>query len=179
MLKVVPLRIDQLPEKEIDQLYTILLDAYSITEDIIWGPNYARISKDEFKQRIASNTGFGCRLNEEWVGSVFIHRRSNLILSFGILSASFSHKGKGIGKALISAVESYAVNNNFQLIQIEVLRPIENNTAFKIWLGNWYQQLGYKKTVEMSFLDLEKDKTEKAKQLITDVIFDRYEKQLN
>lgn len=179
MIQVVPLRLDQLSEEAIDQLYNILLHAYSSTEDVIWGPNYARISKDEFIQRIASNKGYGCLLENEWVGSVFYYARTNTILSFGILSASPIHSGKGIGRKLIEEVEQFARENGFSIIQIEVLRPAKFNTPFKIWLGNWYQQLGYQKTEEMGFLDLETDQSEKAKRLITEVVFDRYEKALN
>lgn len=179
VIQVVPLRINELSEKAIDQLYAILLHAYSTTEDVIWGPNYARISKEEFIQRIASNTGFGCTFKGEWVGSVFMYPRSSSILSFGILSASHLHSGNGIGKALISEVEDFAKMNGYSLIQIEVLRPANFDTPFKIWLGNWYQQLGYQKTDEMGFLDLETDQSDKAKRLITEVVFDRYEKSLN
>lgn len=177
-MELLPLAIESLSKDEIDTLYGILKHAYATSEVEIWGENYARISREEFIEKIKDKKGIGAKLNHQWVGSIFIQPRSNKILSFGLLSASFQHSGNGIGKSLVNYVEEYAFKKHFEEIQLEVLRPKDLVVPFKQWLADWYLSMGYQKTKEMTFLELEKDKVEKSKRLQLPVIFDRYSKKL-
>ena len=64
-------------------------------------------------------------------------------------------------------------------MSIEILKPKNEAVPFKDQLGQWYQRLGYEFTGSKSFIELKPKKVEKAKKLITDVVFDCYEKKLN
>ena len=62
---------------------------------------------------------------------------------------------------------------------LEVLKPKNQPVLFKEQLAEWYQRQGYQFAFSKSFLELKSAEIEKAKRLITEAVFDCYEKQLN
>lgn len=160
-------------------MYDILIHAYAETEVEVWGENYVRIGKDEFREIIGRGEFYGAFIAGRIVGSVRVYKKDNETYSFGLLSADFDLKGQGIGKALVDHIERFALDQGAKFMDLEILRPIAIEVPFKIVLKNWYSKLGYKYTHSGTFAELKPDNVEKADKLIQPCTFDCYRKVLN
>lgn len=170
--------METLSSTDINRLYEILIHAYAETEQSVWGENYIRIPKDEFISLISRGEVFYAELNGNVVGSIYVYRKDESTFSFGLLSADFSLKGKGIGKALVDYAEAHAFDQGAKYMDLEILRPIAEEVPFKGVLKQWYTKLGYVYTLSGTFVELKPDKAFKAKGLIQPCTFDCYQKVL-
>lgn len=175
-----------LPSKEcianpsaLKKQYEILIQAYAETETEIWGENYVRISLNEYRELIENEMVFTAFLENELVGTLFLSDNGNCVFSFGLLAVDFSKKGFGIGRALIKTAEQTAIKLGGEVMALEILKPRNQSVPFKEQLAKWYQRQGYEFVFSKSFIELKPTKIEKAKELITDAVFDCYEKKLN
>lgn len=169
---------ETLSNTDTNRLYEILIHAYAETEQSVWGENYVRIQKDEFIALIAKGEIFYAQLNDSVVGSIYVYRKNESTFSFGLLSADFSLKGIGIGKALVDYAEAHAIEQGATYMDLEILRPIDEEVPFKEVLKQWYTKLGYVYTLSGTFVELKPDKASKAKGLIQPCTFDCYQKVL-
>ena len=99
------------------------------------------------------------------------------VWSFSLLGADFEEKGKGIGRALIEAVEKRALENGGSTINIEILRAKEITTEFKSILSDWYQRLGYDYIKAVDVFEVY-DNPKKWEKLVNPSVFDCYQKKL-
>ena len=164
---------------DLGRAYDILIYAYAQTEIEIWGENYARISKDDFKKIVESKEMFFAYKNEQVVGCVRLLRVNAKTCSFGLLSVDFSVKGQGIGRKLVETVEKEAILFGAKFMDIEILKAKDIRVQSKIDLHNWYTRLGYEYFGTDSFVSLKPAESEKAKKLINPSEFDQYRKTLN
>ena len=178
MIKIQQAKQELLSSADINRLYEILIHAYAETEQSVWGENYVRIPKDEFITLISRGEVFYAQLNGLIVGSVYVYRKDESTFSFGLLSADFSMKGKGIGKALVDYAEEYAIKQGAKYMDLEILRPTSEEVPFKEVLKQWYTKLGYVYTLSGTFEELKPKKAFKAKGLIQPCTFDCYQKVL-
>lgn len=167
-----------LSKTEVSFLYETLIKAYAETEVEIWGKNYKRLALNEFICLIKKEEVYIARIANNLVGSIHLFKISDTTYSFGLLNTDFNLKGRGIGKALVSKAEKVAVKNGGKLMEIEVLRPANFDTPFKVLLKNWYLKQGYQFSHFDTFINLKPDKPEKVKELITPAGFDCFSKQL-
>ena len=178
MIKIEEANIDSLTDVEFERLYDIVIIAYRETEKEVWGENYVRISKDDFKKHISAGEILVARNEEERVvGGVRCFQLRDGIWSFSLLGADFNEKGKGIGRALINAVEERALAQGGHSINIEILRAKDINTEFKTILSNWYQRLGYDYIKALDVYEVY-DLPEKWSKLVNPSVFDCFQKKL-
>lgn len=172
-------RLNSISKSDLERQYELLIHAYAQTEKEIWGENYVRISFDEYRQSIEQEIVFTARFNDEVVGTLLLSSAGKGVFSFGLLAVDFSKKGFGIGRKLIESAEQKAVKCGGEVMTLEILKPKNECVDFKEQLAQWYQRQGYKFTFSKSFIELKPTKIEKSKQLITEAVFDCYEKKLN
>jgi ribosomal protein S18 acetylase RimI-like enzyme len=62
---------------------------------------------------------------------------------FGMLAADPARRGMGVGRALVSAAEAWAVERGFARMQLELLVPTSWQHPSKQFLQEWYSRIGY------------------------------------
>lgn len=156
-------------------LHNILIIAYALTEVEVWGPNYVRISFDEYNELIERGEIFIAYYKDKVVGGIHFSERKKGLYSFSLLCADFDKNGLGIGRALINEVEAIAKENGATAIQIEILRPKGVEVPFKKRISDWYERLGYHYTHSQNFAEI---KPVKAQNLVQPSDFDYYWKNI-
>lgn len=178
MVKTELANIRTLSVADIERMHALLIYAYAITEVEIWGENYVRMNLQEFVELIQKKEIILARLEEEIVGSIHVYPLSTESYAFGLLSADFNKKGRGIGRALINAAEKQAKEMGAKKMELEILKPQDFEVSVKVALHDWYSRLGYRFKEAKLFEDRKPDKAEKALKLKVPSVFDCYEKDL-
>lgn len=177
MLKIKSTAQYNLAPEEFESLYKIIIEAYEQTEKEVWGDHYIRVSKDRFQSLVDKGEILVAFLKEEIVGGVHCLKLDKDAYSFSLLGADFNQSGKGIGKALIKAVEQVAYTQGAKEIRIEVLRAENIEVESKIRLGQWYNRLGYPFVKTIDVFEVYND-AEKWSKLVNPSVFDCYLKVL-
>ena len=178
MITIEHANINYLTKQEIEQIHQLMVQAYAATETEIWGNNYVRIELDAFIDLLKNSCIQLARLHGEIVGSIATTQIDKESYGFGLLNVHASKSGKGIGKMLIEASESFALKKGAKYMKIEILRPSNLEVPQKVMLAKWYASLGYKFVKSMRFEDLKVSQAEKALKLIAPAHFDCYIKSL-
>ncbi len=165
-------------EVDFDRAYDILIYAYAQTEAEIWGENYSRISKEDFKEIVNYGEVFLAYKKEQVVGCVRLFKVNSVTFSFGLFAVDFSIKGEGIGRKLVEFIEKEAVKSGASFMEIEILKARDIRVQSKIDLHEWYTRLGYVFFGTDSFVALKPMEAEKAEKLINPTVFDQYRKSL-
>ena len=163
---------------DIDRIYRLVIDAYAATEAEIWGENYVRMPLPEYLELLHKGEILIARLENNIVGTIWVHRLNETHFGFGLLAAGFTQRGNGIGRELIIAAEKVAQSAGARRMVLEILRPRDFEVPFKTVLADWYMRLGYRFVKTMTFLELRSEKVEKAKLLKVPAMFDVYKKAL-
>ncbi len=163
---------------DIQRLYDIMIYAYKVTEVEIWGEDYKRMLPDEFNQIIEQGELIGAWFEDLPVGSIHTYRLNDDTYAFGLFSADFAFKGKGIGRKLIDAAEKKAISNGASFMELEILRLKNKTLEAKEGLRSWYTRLGYEHISTQDFVDRKPHKAEKAENFIAPSVFDCYRKVL-
>ncbi|XOV68472.1 MAG: GNAT family N-acetyltransferase [Fluviicola sp.] len=163
---------------DIQRFYDIMVHAYEVTEAEIWGENYKRMFPDEFQAVIKRNELIGAWIDDVPVGSIHAYALKEDTYAFGLFSVDFTHKGKNIGRQLISAAEEMAKSKGAKYMELEILRLKDKILDSKQQLHHWYLRLGYERITTVDFVDRKPTKAEKAKNFIAPSVFDCYRKRL-
>jgi len=163
---------------DLKRFYAIMHHAYAVTEVRIWGKNYQRMSFEDFISVIQKSEMIGAWMDDEPVGSIHTYRISVNTFAFGLFSVDFAFNGQGIGRKLIEAAERKARSEGAQFMELEILKPENENLEVKEVLRDWYQRLGYHLTETMSFVKRKPTKKAHAKLFIQPCVFDCYRKKL-
>lgn len=169
---------NSIPESDIERLFEIMLHAYAETEKEIWGENYSRMSRSEFDQLIDQGQIIGAWIDGVPVGSIFTAPLYESTWSLGLFSVDFDFQGQGIGRKLMQAAEEMASTNGATQMELEILRPENEELEIKKVLHNWYEGMGYGLFLSQSFADRKPSKADKALMLIQPSVFDCYRKKL-
>lgn len=156
-------------------LHDILILAYALTEVEVWGPNYVRISFEEYNELIERGEILIAYYNNDVVGGIHFSQRKKGLYSFSLLCADFDKSGLGIGRTLVNEVETIAKEKGATAIEIEILRPKGMEVPFKNRISDWYQRLGYAYTHSQNFAEI---KPVKAQNLARPCDFDYYWKNI-
>lgn len=165
----------ELTRFEKDLLYEIMREAYASTEKEIWGENYIRMDREEYFNLIYKGAILYAKIDHEICGSVHFYPINKHTYGFSLLSTREGYKNKGVGTALVKAVEERAKKFGANTIHIEILRPRDFNTRNKTILRNWYEEMGYKYKSSENFANVRPDK---ARLLKVPSHFDKYIKTL-
>ncbi|UKN02307.1 GNAT family N-acetyltransferase [Paracrocinitomix mangrovi] len=177
MLTVFSAKDFRLTEEQFATLYDIIIHAYRETESEIWGENYVRVSEQEFGACIDRDEILVAFLDGKVVGGIRYFHLRDKTWTFSLLGADFNQKGKGIGRALIDAVEEKVKEKGGDRIHIEVLRAEDIDVESKNILSNWYQRLGYDLVKTIDVFEVYDD-ADKWNKLANPSVFDCYLKAL-
>ena len=84
------------------------------------------------------------RTDGRLVGAVRIQRLDSGEGEFGMLVAAADQRGVGIGRELVSFAESWAREQGFARMQLELLVPRTWSHPVKEFLRDWYTRIGYR-----------------------------------
>jgi GNAT superfamily N-acetyltransferase len=150
-------------------------DAYASTEKEIWGENYIRMSKSEYFELLDGDQILIAKWDDEIAGCIYFYQKDEVSFGFGLLGTHADFTKRGIGRALIDAVEERAKAAGAKSMNIEILRVRGMDVANKIVLRKWYEAMGFTYTYSEDFANI---KPEKASSLARPSDFDYYEKSL-
>ena len=170
---------DDLTPKDVSFLHQIMINAYAVTEEKIWGPNYARMSEAVFSSFIKRDELIVAKMNHTLVGSVRVYEEAPGVFNLSVFSVESELRGHNVGTKLVEASEQHALKKGGHKLTLEILRPQLFELDIKTRLAHWYKRMGYMHTESMLFEERKPDNIEKLKQLKIPVIFDCYEKVLN
>ncbi|MDP2088826.1 MAG: GNAT family N-acetyltransferase [Flavobacteriaceae bacterium] len=131
---------------EIQQITDLINTVYKSSEGEFWPSDgsYSRTNIDEIADFITKGEMIVSMYDNKIVGSVHVYPIDKTTLGFGMLTSSLDYRKMGVGNLLLKAVESFAINNQYSIIQLELLKPETFNHPEKEFLEKWYQKWGYK-----------------------------------
>ena len=116
-----------------------------------------RETEDSLRGKLESGGGFFAAMEGQNVGFVSYEIRDSYVY-LGRLSVLPEYRGLGIGKALINAVESVAVNHQLHQVRLNVRIALENNHRLFESLGfkkiAWHKHEGF---TEPTYIEMSKD----------------------
>lgn len=116
---------------------------YADAEKGLWTESGARTTEAEVAGLIAAGEIVVARRGERVVGAVRVQRIEDGVGEFGMLVADPDERNTGIGKALVSFAENWALQRDLSHMQLELLVPREWEHPVKEFLRAWYTRLGY------------------------------------
>ena len=130
---------------EIENLATLINLVYLETEKDYWPHDgtYERISSTQLSNYIANNQIIIATVKNHIVGFVHVYKLDNDRCGFGMLITQKEYRKLGVGKKLLTTVDNWAKDQNFKLIQLELLKPQNFIDKNKEFLKKWYQNIGY------------------------------------
>ena len=179
MIQILPQGAVDLSEINKNRIFDLMVRAYAITEEDIWGENYVRVPREEYFRLLENETFFIALEGDQLIGSIQVYRKSDTLFGLGLLNIDFEHKGRNIGSLLVSAAEDYARQNGGKCMQIEILRPEISDSAYKKWLEEWYEKLNYRFIETVPFEAIETEQSHKKKKIKTNAVFDIFHKTLS
>lgn len=128
-----------LDEVDIDATGTLINEAYSYQDEAKGRP---RINAQELRQRIAQCEFYIAKTDKGVVGCVYVERLPKR-LHFGLLAVAGELRGKGLGLALIKAVEDYAHALHMKGVELDYM-------SIAPWLKPYYENYGFVETGEVT-----------------------------
>lgn len=116
---------------------------YEVAEKGLWTDTAARTSRDEIATLIRAGQITVIRAGDRIVGCVRIQGLDESTSEFGMLTASFDHRGTGLGRRLVQFAEQDSVNCGRHTMQLELLVPRTWIHPSKELLAGWYERIGY------------------------------------
>lgn len=175
MIKIKASSKENIPLPDRKKAYDIVITAYALTEIEVWGPNYVRISFEDYNELFERGEILIAYWNNQVAGAIHYYERKKGLYAFSLLGADFDLSGNNIGRNLVEQVEEIALKNEATAIQLEILRPRAMEVPFKVRIGAWYERMGYKYTHSEDFLNVHPIK---GQNLVTPCDFDYYWKEL-
>lgn len=143
--------------QEIDDLKTIINQAYLKGEEGICLPDMQRTNNTELVELIKAQSLIGLWVNDKLQGCVRVSQspydEPPKAAMFGMLVVKDdpSLRGKGYGSLLVSEAEHWARKNGYQKMILEFLMPKKFVHGHKMRLLNWYTDIGYEFSRSVEF----------------------------
>ncbi|GAA1884550.1 GNAT family N-acetyltransferase [Asanoa iriomotensis] len=116
---------------------------YADAEKGLWQPDTQRTDEPEVAAVIAAGELAVARSDGDLAGTVRVQRLPTGEGEFGMLVASPTHRGLGIGRDLVAFAETWARQQGMPTMQLELLVPREWTHPVKDFLREWYTRIGY------------------------------------
>ncbi|MFI5952527.1 GNAT family N-acetyltransferase [Cryptosporangium sp. NPDC051539] len=139
-----PVRIAPADSADAGALAALVNDVYRVAEEGLWPPGTTRTSTDEIAALTAAGELLVASLDGEIAGVVRVRTLDEGTGEFGMLAGSRTHRGAGVGTALIRAAEERARDAGRTTMQLEILVPRDWAHPSKEFLRAWYGRLGYR-----------------------------------
>lgn len=127
--------------------------AYRVSEAGLWTEGTLRTDDREVADLIRLGEIVSARSGDLLVGAIRVHQLDADTAGLGMLAASASHRGQGIGTRLVDFAEHWALGRGLATMQLEVLMPRDWAHPSKTFLLSWYQRIGYEQLRSNSFGD--------------------------
>lgn len=144
--KIKILQKSAVSEIDINQLTDFINAVYKTSEGEFWPSDnsYSRTNTHEILEFISKEEMIIALFDDKIVGSVHVYPIDKAILGFGMLTSSLDYRKMGIGSLLLQEIENFAIKNQYKIIQLELLKPVNFSHPEKEFLEIWYQKWGYK-----------------------------------
>lgn len=167
-----------LPDEEfvrVSDLVELVNEVYEVAEADFWRDGYLRTSFEEMEKAVKNGEIIAATWHGELVACVHVWSLNSTTSKFGMLSVSPKYEGNGIGRLLVSAAESLALNRGCRKMRLALLTPVEWEHSGKTVLKDWYLRLGYEFIRSFAF---EKAVPQEAHKLKMPCTFNVYDKKL-
>ena len=102
-------------------------------------------SNKEYEIEVKSKPFFAISLNKEIIGFLSVKRNNAYVLELYVLGIKEKYHRKGIGSMLIDFIEEYAINNNYQYLEVKTLDESRKskeyeknqNVLSKLWFHSY------------------------------------------
>ena len=130
---------------EIQKLARLINLVYLETEKDYWPHDgtYERISSTQLSKYITNNQIIIATVKNHIIGVVRVYKFDDESCGFGMLVTQKKYRKLGVGKKLLTTIDSWAKDQNFKKIQLELLKPQNYIDKNKEFLKKWYQKIGY------------------------------------
>lgn len=129
----------------IARLTRLINGVYARAEDGLWRDEATRTTADELVELVAAGQiAVATTPDGLVVGSVRIRDVPGDAAEFAMLVAAHTHRGTGIGRALVGFVEREGRDRGRRAIQLELLVPRAWRHPSKVFLKSWYGRIGYR-----------------------------------
>jgi GNAT superfamily N-acetyltransferase len=127
----------------VDRLTRRVNDVYQVAESGLWRDEATRTTASELAGLIEAGEVAVATREGRIVGSVRVHDIADETSEFGILVADPTHRGTGVGRALVDFVEHHERTRGRRAMQLELLVPRAWRHPSKEFLRSWYGRCGY------------------------------------
>lgn len=148
---------------------------YETSEAGLWVDGARRTNERELAGLIRRGQIAVAGIDGVIVGAVHVKQLDETTGLFGMLVAHPARRGEGIGRELVAFAEQWARARGLIAMQLELLVPRAWRHPSKVFLGEWYERIGYR-VVRTSALD--ESYPELAPQLATECDLLIYRKEL-
>ena len=128
----------------IERIVELVNDVYNDAENGMWKINDGRVNNQIARKLLEEKKLILAEIDDKIVGSLLYNPMKNETCEFGMLVADRLYRSKGIGSALVTTIETWALNNGFNTMRLELLTPRTWDHPSKEFLKDWYTRLGYK-----------------------------------
>jgi RimJ/RimL family protein N-acetyltransferase len=125
-------------DDDINNLVEIINDAYSYQDKAKGEP---RTNPNHLRKRMSETSFYTVLHDKDIIGCVYLEPKGSA-LHFGLLTLAPDFRGKGIAKAIIDAIDTYAKANNFATIDLDYM-------SLAPWLKKYYEKYGFIETGEV------------------------------
>lgn len=130
--------------EEMSALVNLINSVYDNCESGLWIKDKKRVTEDELIEYISKKELLICRFNDRLIGCIRSIYLTSTISEFGMLAVLPQFRGYGVGRKLISLIEDKARMEGCSLMQLEIFDGSSSSHIDKVFLREWYKELGYK-----------------------------------
>lgn len=135
---------EELSSAQLADLAQMINEIYTESEKGLFNPGLLnRTSASELQTMILQNELMILSIDGQIKGCAQVVIVESRILKFGMLTIDNSLRGQGYGKIMINAIEDYAKQQGYSLMQLELLTPKTWVQSHKEFLRQWYMRLGF------------------------------------
>lgn len=131
-------QLARITDSDIDGTVALINKAYAYQDSY---KQAARTNPVHLRKNATENEFYIVKQDNEIVGCVYTKGREDSI-HFGLLTVADKFRGKGLGPALVEAVESYAKHCGAKKVELDYMSAAP-------WLKQYYERRGYAETGEV------------------------------
>jgi predicted N-acetyltransferase YhbS len=132
------IHMSRIAPAEIEETVALINKAYAYQNSY---KQASRTNPAHLRKNAADNEFYVAKQGGKIVGCVYVKNGPGST-RFGLLTVADELRGRGLGRALIEAVESYAMHNGAKSVELDYMSAAP-------WLRPYYERHGYAETGEV------------------------------